>query len=200
MVDQWPPGSGTGAIYGGAAQERPLPMTPGAIHEEHPFRPPPEQRDPVRRLRGRLVAPVTIITAGTDEAAWTGLTVSSLVVSEGSPPLVYCLFGPTTDLIERIAETERFLVHVCEAEHRRLADVFAGIEPSPGGMFAGRKATQTDHGPRLEGFPATAGCTVVSGREESYNVLVTARIDEVSADELTDPLTYFRGGYRTLGD
>lgn len=173
-------------------------MTPGAIHEEHPFLPPPEQRDPVRRLRGRLAAPVCIITAGDDESSWTGLTVSSLVVAEGDPPLVYWLLGPATDLIDRITPTGRFLVHVCGWEHRRLADVFAGLEPSPGGMFAGRPAIQTDHGPRLEGFHGTAGCTVLSAREESYNVLVTARIDDVSTDELIDPLTYFRGGYRRL--
>jgi hypothetical protein len=83
-------------------------------------------------------------------------------------------------------------------EHRRLADVFAGLEPSPGGLFAGRSATQTAYGPLLSGFKATAGCTVLSGREESFTVLVTARIDEVSTDEMTDPLAYFRGGYRRL--
>ena len=174
-------------------------VSSGAIHDEHPFVPPPEQRDPVRRLRGRLVAPVTIITAGNDPGTWTGLTVSSLVVAEGDPPLVYCLLGPATDLVERIAETDRFLVHVCEAEHRRIADVFAGSEPSPGGLFAGRQVTQTDHGPMLDGFRATAACSVVNGREESFNVLVTARIDGVSTDEVSDPLTYFRGGYRRLG-
>ncbi len=173
-------------------------MSSGAIHDEHPFIPPPEQRDPVRRLRGRLVAPVTIITAGDEPASWTGLTVSSLVVAEGRPALLYFLLGPTTDLFERIAGTDRFLIHVCEMEHRRLADVFAGLEPSPGGLFAGRDVIQTDHGPLLAGFRATAGCSVVSGREESFNVLVTARIDEVSTDEVVDPLTYFRGGYRRL--
>jgi flavin reductase (DIM6/NTAB) family NADH-FMN oxidoreductase RutF len=175
-------------------------MSSGAIHDEHPFVPPPELRDPVRRLRGRLVAPVTIFTAGDDPDGWTGLTVSSLVVAEGDPPLLYSLLGPTTDLVERIAQTGRFLVHVCEAGHRRTADVFAGLEPSPGGLFAGRQVTQTGHGPLLGGFRATAGCTVVSSREESFNLLVTARIDDVGTDEVRDPLTYFRGGYRRLGE
>ncbi len=52
----------------------------GEIHDEHPFVTPPEQRDPARRLRGRLAAPVTILTAGRDRNR-TGLTVSSLVVN-----------------------------------------------------------------------------------------------------------------------
>src|SRR3546814_3435345 len=39
-------------------------------------------RDPVRRLRGRLEAPVTLWTSG-DEKARAGLTVSSIMVAAG---------------------------------------------------------------------------------------------------------------------
>ena len=57
----------------------------GEIHEgEHPFHPPEGERDPVRRMRGRLAAPVTIITAG-DDVGRSGLTVSSLMLAEGDP-------------------------------------------------------------------------------------------------------------------
>ena len=68
------------------------PFDPGV----NPFADPPHSRDPVRRFRGRLVAPVTIATAGTgrDKA---GLTVSSLMIAEGEPGLVYLLVASTTD-------------------------------------------------------------------------------------------------------
>ena len=57
----------------------------GEIHEgEHPFIRPEADRDPVRRFRGRLVAPVTIVTAG-DDVGRAGLTVSSLMLAEGEP-------------------------------------------------------------------------------------------------------------------
>ena len=132
-------------------------MSSGAIHDEHPFVPPPEQRDPVRLLRGRLVAPVTIFTAGDDPAGWTGLTVSSLVVAEGDPPLLYCLLGPTTDLVERIAQTDRFLVHVCEIRspsHRRRLRRF-GAEP---GRAVRRPPGDPDR--------STARCSTASGRPQ----------------------------------
>ena len=44
----------------------------GGVHEDHPFETPDEQRDPARRFRGRLAAPVTVITAGNGERS-TGL-------------------------------------------------------------------------------------------------------------------------------
>ncbi len=177
-------------------------MDEGRIHDEHPFIAPPEQRDPVRRLRGRMAAPVTIVTAGDDgseDGRRTGLTVSSLVVAEGDPPLVYCLLGTTTDLMGVIAATGRFVVHVCETRHREVADVFAGLRPNPGGLFAGHPTTQIGHGPLLAGFDTYALCTYVADREESYSVLLSGTVDEVVVGDLGDPLVYFRGAYRRLG-
>jgi flavin reductase (DIM6/NTAB) family NADH-FMN oxidoreductase RutF len=172
-------------------------MDQGQIHDEHPFATPAEQRDPVRQLRGRLAVPVTVVTAGHGDQR-TGLTVSSLVVAEGDPALVYCLLGPATDLLEAIEDTERFVVHVVSQGHREVADVFAGLRPSPGGLFAGRTVTATPYGPQLDGFGTYALCSLVEAREESYSVLVAGRIDEVVLEDLVDPLVYFRGAYRRL--
>ncbi len=171
----------------------------GAVHDDHPFATPSEMRDPARRLRGRLAAPVAVLTAG-GGADCTGLTVSSLVVAEGRPPLVYALIGPTTDLFYTIAETGRFVVHVATAAHREVADTFAGVRPRPGGPFAGRETEETEYGPLLAGFETYAMCSVVSTREESYSALVAATIDEIVAGDMDDPLLYFRGGYRRLAD
>jgi len=170
----------------------------GHIHEEHPFATPHDLRDPVRQLRGRLAVPVTIITAGEGDAK-TGLTVSSLIAAEGDPGLVYCLLGPETNLVDAIETSGRFIVHVCESENREISDVFAEIRPNPGGLFAGFGHEQTGYGPQLDGFATYAFCSLRSKREESFSVLVSARVDEVVVHDLTDPLTYFRGAYRRLG-
>ena len=53
------------------------------IHHEHPFQTPADQREPARRLRGRLTSPVTIWTAYGAEGP-VGLTVSSIIVAEGT--------------------------------------------------------------------------------------------------------------------
>jgi 3-hydroxy-9,10-secoandrosta-1,3,5(10)-triene-9,17-dione monooxygenase reductase component len=168
------------------------------IHGEHPFLPAPEERDPVRRFRGRLAAPVTIVTAGESDQR-TGLTVSSLFVIEGDPGLVQAVVSPSSDLWDLVAETGRFVVHVCRNSHRHLADVFAGIRPSPGGMFVRVDITDSDWGPVLTDLEDRAYCTLVGREEVGYAGVVRGLIDRVEVTGTTDPLVYFRGRYHDLG-
>ena len=168
------------------------------IHEEHPFATPVEDRDPVRRFRGRLAAPVTVITAG-EAGARTGLTVSSLVVAEGEPARVYFLLGQATDLYDAIRDTGRFVVHVLEDDHRELGDRFAGLRPSPGGLFAGLEVVDGAYGPELPELGSRLLCCHESEAECMVHVLEAGIIEETVVHELGDPLVYFRGRYRRLG-
>lgn len=167
------------------------------IHGDNPFTETPEQRDPVRRFRGRLTAPVTIVTSGTHEAR-TGLTVSSLIVIEGEPGLVQLVVGPTSDLWDIAAETGKFTIHICHEEDRELAQVFAGLRPNPGGIFAGLDITESDYGPLIDHLPNRAHCRLVGRDEAGWSGIVTGEVDRIEAANITDPLVYFRGGYRSL--
>ncbi|NQV06149.1 flavin reductase [bacterium] len=169
-------------------------MSQGEIHDEHPFKTPGELRDPIRRFRGRLPAPVTIVTAGTPSTR-TGLTVSSIIVAEGEPSHVHLLLAPATDLWTAITETGRFIVHVLERDHRSLSDRFAGIRPSPGGLFADLDVEQTDHGPAIAMLRTRAFCTLAGHRDDPLHVLVHGEIDDVQLHDLREPLRYFRGEY-----
>jgi len=170
----------------------------GEIHEgEHPFIPPEDERDPVRRFRGRLAAPVTIVTAG-DASERAGLTVSSLMLAEGDPGSVHFLLGPTADVYDAMTRTDRLVVHVLASKSRTLSDVFAGRRPSPGGPFVGVDTTDSAWGPVIEGISDRAYCSGISVVEHGYALLVSARIDKVAVADLTDPLVYFRGSYRSL--
>jgi 3-hydroxy-9,10-secoandrosta-1,3,5(10)-triene-9,17-dione monooxygenase reductase component len=160
----------------------------------NPFADPPESRDPVRRFRGRLVAPVTIVTAG-NGGQKTGLTVSSLMVAEGEPGLVYFLVSATSDLYLRLGQTRRFVIHVCPADRGQVADVFAGIRPSPGGVFAGLATSESEHGQVIDDLETRAFCSVVATREESYSVLVSGSIDRVEAGDSRNPMSFYHGAY-----
>jgi flavin reductase (DIM6/NTAB) family NADH-FMN oxidoreductase RutF len=167
------------------------------IHHDNPFADDPDSRDPIRRFRGRLSAPVTIVTAGAEDNQ-TGLTVSSLVVVEGEPGLVQAVVGPMSDLWDVVAETRRFVVHICNDDHRGLAEVFAGIRPSPGGIFETTTVTESEWGPILDEIGDRAFCTLESARELGYAGLITGRIDQVDVADLSKPLVYFRGKFRSL--
>jgi flavin reductase (DIM6/NTAB) family NADH-FMN oxidoreductase RutF len=168
----------------------------GEIHDEHPFATPMELRDPVRRFRGRLAAPVTIVTAGSGRSR-TGLTVSSLLVAEGEPSYVHLLVGTTTDLWYAIEETGVFVVHILEEGFRELSDRFAGIRPSPGGLFAGLEVEDTAHGPEILSLRSRASCRYVGHRPDPLHALVHGLIESVTLHDLRMPLQYFRGEYYT---
>lgn len=166
------------------------------IHDDNPFVDDPDSRDPIRRFRGRLGAPVTIVTSGDGDRV--GLTVSSLLVVEGEPGWLEAVVGPTSELWDVVEDTGRFVVHICRDRHRSLAEVFAGIRPNPGGMFAGTQVTPSEWGPLLDDVGDRAFCTLVDRRELGYSGLVTGRVDRVEVADLDDPLLYFRGSFRSL--
>lgn len=169
---------------------------PGEIHDEHPFKSPPEQRDPVRQFRGRLAAPVTVVTSGGPDSR-AGLTVSSLMVAEGEPSYVHFLAGSATDLWFAVQERGTFVVHILEAGHRDLSDRFAGIRPSPGGLFAGLDVEDTDWGPVIVPLRSRAYCHYVGHRDDPLHALVHGVVDQVTLHDLREPLGYFRGEYVT---
>ena len=145
----------------------------GEVHEDvNPFAAPEDERDPVRRFRGRLTAPVTVITSG-DDAGRTGMTVSSLFVAEGDPGTISFLATPTADLVDAIERTGRFVVHVLEQQHRAISEVLTDV--------ANR-----------------AYCSGARSTETGYSLLIAASIDEIEAASLEDPLVYFRGAYRQV--
>ncbi|HWB88407.1 MAG TPA: flavin reductase family protein [Acidimicrobiia bacterium] len=167
------------------------------IHGEHPFAPDASQLDPVRRFRGRLTAPVAVVTSGSQDSM-TGLTVSSLLVIEGDPGRVQLVVGPTSDLWDSIEATSRFVIHVCREPDRHVAEVFSGSRPSPGGVFAGLEITPSEWGPVIASLTTRAFCTLETADEMGWSGLVTARIDRVETEAFDDPLSYFRGRFRTI--
>jgi 3-hydroxy-9,10-secoandrosta-1,3,5(10)-triene-9,17-dione monooxygenase reductase component len=167
------------------------------VHYEDPFATPAELREPARRLRGRLPLPVTIWTAGPPDAR-AGLTVSSVVVAEGEPSKVLGLVGPLTVLWDAIEDTGKFVVHLLGPSDKVLADRFAGLRPSPGGLFVDLGVEDTAWGPEIVELKSRAYCRLEQTSEPGFQKLVVGVIERIFLDETTDPLVFYRGRYRTL--
>lgn len=164
------------------------------IHSEHPFLEPEEDRDPVRRLRGRLGGTVTLWTAGAGRER-AGLTVSSVMVANGEPAHLLALVDPDSDYAEALQDTRVSVVQLLEWAHRDLADVFAGQAPAPGGPFTLGSWVDTDFGPRLDGGSAWAGVRLDSVREVGWSLLVDTVVEHVEIGEERRPLVHRRGRY-----
>ncbi len=164
------------------------------IHSEHPFADPDPERDPARRLRGRLGGAVTLWTTGSG-AHRAGLTVSSVMVAHGDPARVLALLDPDSDLAEALEHTGTAAVQLLGWEHRELADAFAGVTPAPGGPFRLGSWQETAWGPVLQGVSSWAGVRVADARDVGWSRLVEGVLEQVHLGEETDPLVHRRGRY-----
>jgi 3-hydroxy-9,10-secoandrosta-1,3,5(10)-triene-9,17-dione monooxygenase reductase component len=165
---------------------------------QDPFAAPPGERDPARRLRGRLPAPVTVWTARAPDGRPTGLTVSSMLVAEGDPPSLLGLVGPLTDFWEAASVSRTFVVHVLASDQVRIADQFAGRYPID--PFDGLKVEESDFGPVLGDVPTRAFCSVDAGGSSpaGYFLLVSGRIARADFATPPSPLVAYRGRYLTV--
>ena len=165
------------------------------IHSEHPFAQPEHERDPVRRLRGRLGGTVSLWTAG-EGSGRAGLTVSSLMVAGGDPAHVLALVDPDSDLAEVVTDTGRAVVQLLEWEHRDLAEAFAGTAPAPGGPFRMGTWQETAWGPRLVGASAWAGLRLAGEPGEvGWSLLLDLVVEHVEIGAESAPLVHRRGRY-----
>jgi 3-hydroxy-9,10-secoandrosta-1,3,5(10)-triene-9,17-dione monooxygenase reductase component len=172
---------------------------PIRVGMQDPFAVPPERRDPARRLRGRLVAPVTVWTAG-HRSTGAGLTVSSVLVAEGQPARLLGLIDPTSAFWEAAQEARAFVVHILAASDQALAERFSEIRPPLRGPFDGLEVAESPWGPVLGGRRPRAACRLTESVPFGYAELVQGVIERLELHDLEDPLAYLHGSYRSVRD
>jgi 3-hydroxy-9,10-secoandrosta-1,3,5(10)-triene-9,17-dione monooxygenase reductase component len=187
-------GAGGAHNAGMATGEEPI-----RIGMQHPFAVPPERRDPARRLRGRLVAPVTVWTAGQPPDG-AGLTVSSVLVAGGQPARLLGLIDPTSALWQAMQESRAFVVHVLAVGDRPLADRFSDIRPPIRGAFDRLEVVESRWGPVLGGRRPRVACRLAGSVPVGHAELVEGLIEQLELPDLEDPLAYLHGSFRSVCD
>lgn len=169
-----------------------------SIHSDgDPFATPETERSALRRLRARLVAPVTLWTCG-DGAARVGLTVASALVVDGEPGHLLGLVDPESELWVELQRTGLLVVTPLPWTQRHLADAFAGVAPAPGGPFRLSTWRQTRWGPVLGDATTWCGCRLDSSQEVGYAMLVDAVVEHATVGADPAPLAHYRGRYHRI--
>ncbi len=160
--------------------------------------PPEGERDPLRRFRGRLPAPVTVWATG-EGLDRRGFTVSSMLIADGEPGMLAGLIDEDSAFADALGDV--FTVNILTLEHVTMAEAFAGIGPAPGGPFRLGTWADTEWGPVLEGSAGWLGARIVPGerRHLGWGLLVEATIEHL---EVTEPtaMAHLRGAYRDMRD
>jgi flavin reductase (DIM6/NTAB) family NADH-FMN oxidoreductase RutF len=159
-----------------------------------------QDRNPLRRYRGRMPSPVSIWAAAADgrRAGWT---LSSFLVANGDPGEVIGLMDEESALADILDQTTTVTVNLLGWDQRTLADAFAGVTPAPGGAFSLAAWDHTEWGPVLTNSLGWIGARLRPDPDHAgWGLLLRAVVEHVEiqpnpADEL---LCYVRGRYRSL--
>jgi len=117
-----------------------------------------------------------------------------MLLAEGEPAHVLGLVDEDSDFWESAPTSA--VINVLGAEHRYLADVFAGAAPAPGGPFTQGEWTDSEWGPVLRGAAGWIGVRLESDpREVGWRLLVEGIVEHVEVSDV-DPLIHLRGRYR----
>jgi flavin reductase (DIM6/NTAB) family NADH-FMN oxidoreductase RutF len=170
------------------------------IHHSHPFAVGEQDRNPLRRFRGRMPSPVSI-WAATAHGTRAGWTLSSFLVADGDPGEVIGLIDEESPLADVLAESPTLTISLLGWGQRALADAFAGVAPAPGGPFALSNWQDTDWGPVLENSLGWIGARLKADPDHAgWGLLLRAVVErvEIQPDAADDLLCYVRGRYRSL--
>ena len=170
------------------------------IHHSHPFAVGEQDRNPLRRVRGRMASPVSI-WAATAHGTRAGWTLSSFLVADGDPGEVIGLIDEESPLADVLAESPTLTISLLGWGQRALADAFAGVAPAPGGPFALSNWQDTDWGPVLENSLGWIGARLKADPDHAgWGLLLRAVVErvEIQRDAADDLLCYVRGRYRSL--
>jgi flavin reductase (DIM6/NTAB) family NADH-FMN oxidoreductase RutF len=160
-----------------------------------PFTGPLEFRLAMREL----AATVSIITAGQGDQR-RGLTVTSLCSLSLEPPSLVVCVNKATDGHRAILQSGSFCVNVAAAEHRILADCFAGRTKRRGlERFAeGDWTVLVTGSPVLADAIAVLDCDVIDRLDHGTHALFVGGVRAVRSDPDRPALVYRAGEYHLM--
>ena len=157
-----------------------------------------DARDPLRRLEGASRAARDRM-AGSKRyrGEAVGLTVSSVLMSQGEPPMLAGLISNESELADALeaSSSGRFVVQLLGAAHRRLAQHYSGELPAPANLLA---VAETPRGPVLEAVPDRVFCRVSSSKSFGWSLLVEAEVEDIEVGEAGKGLAWYHGGFHVL--
>lgn len=157
-------------------------------------------KDALRAALGGFVGNAGILTAsaGPDRS---GLLCTSVVSPTGDPPRYLACVGQTASALPLIRRSGCFAINALTADHRRLAERFAGFGGITGdARYEGAEwITLATGAPVLADAAATLDCAVESLTDQDGYVIVVGRVRAVRSQPGRPALVWWQGGFHTLG-
>jgi len=154
-----------------------------------------------RKAMGCFGTGVTIITVDLDGEVH-GMTANAFASVSLDPLLVLVCVDHNTKTHAHLHAKKRFGINVLGEEQRAISEYYARPERDHqrAEAEAGARFDRTKHGtPILRGSLAYLECRLHTAQEAGDHTIFIAEVEDVVVRE-GDPLLFFRGKYRKVGD
>lgn len=149
-----------------------------------------------RRVMGHFATGVTVVTSHDGAGKLGGLTANSVASVSLDPPLVLVCVDKTSDSYPLFGASQSFAINILANEQETLSRRFA---KSGGDKFTGvAYRVGTTGCPILGDTIAFLDCRVRYTFEAGDHTIYVGEAVEIEVRSESDPLLYFRGGYRNL--
>ena len=155
--------------------------------------------DDFRLAMRRLAGGVSIISAAGPNGP-LGVTATAVTSLTADPPSALCCLNRSLDLEAIVKETGRFAVNMLRADHRGLAERFAGMHGvrGPAKFEQGNWTTLPSDVPALSDSLVSFDCRVDDILEVGTHTIFIGLIDGIYFGESGDPLVYCNGAFACL--
>ncbi len=157
----------------------------------------PISSDEFRSTLSRFACGVTVVTTKNGAGELFGITVSAFSSVSLDPPLVLICVDRSAASHDPLIESGIFAVNLLNAEQSAISERFASpIEEK----FNGVDFTLGEFGlPLFSGCLANLECRVRNTADGGDHTIFIAEVQTAVISD-GDPLLYFRGDYRAVGD
>ncbi|MBT4219115.1 MAG: flavin reductase family protein [Rhodospirillaceae bacterium] len=147
---------------------------------------------------GRFATGITIVTGISDDGSPVGVTVNAFSSLSLEPPLVLFCLGRKTFCLDAFTSGRGFALNVLSEPQRHLSETFS--KPLDD-RFEGVDHDFWDSGaPILDGCLANLECDLETVHDGGDHVIIIGRVVRLMQAEKGQPLLYFMGDYRCIGD
>jgi len=154
-----------------------------------------------RRAMGAFATGVTIITVDLDRTIH-GMTANAFASLSLHPPLVLVCVDRSARTHAHLHAKKRFGINILAENQRGISEYYAQ-PPGDHGQAeeqAGARFDRTGHGtPILHGALAYLECKLRSTEDAGDHTIFIAEVEDIVV-RAGEPLLFFRGKYRRIGD
>ena len=153
-------------------------------------------RAKLRSVLSNFATGITVVTGRDQMRRPRAITVNAFTSLSLDPPLVlYCL-DRSAFHFDVFSKANAFAVNILAADQQALSDRFA--REAEDDFADWDTVTLTTGSPILTGCLANLDCETEALHEFGDHVIVIGRVTGLNVTGPTEPLVYFRGGYRRL--